>query len=334
MREKVFVTGANGFIGSHLCGRLLEKRYEVYGLVRPTSDLHFLEGLSVNLVRGDLSRPETVAIPADTAFVIHSASVVSDLAGRKECEARIFRLAANLVGRLKEIGCRPKRFVYISTSLVLGYGALDISEEKPGKPLPFMPYVAMKAKTEEYLKSLQAEGSLPLVILRPADVFGPKDRTSCARILRACEQGVPMIVGHGNWYFPFCYIDNLCQAVEKALVVPGIEGRAYTVTNGRLITWREFYNEIYSLLGRRQRTFLPAWPVRLLAHVQEGLQSLLPRYEPKLSRYRIKRATSHTTYDISRTIRELDFRPDQDVRKQIRAIVDWYLEEKRNGHLC
>jgi len=331
--EKVFVTGANGFIGSHICRNLNKKGYDVYGLVRPTSDLHFLEGLNIKLVTGDLREPEAIDIPPDAAAVIHSASVVSDLAGERECERRIFTLAVNLVERLKRTGCRPKRFVYMSSALTLGFGGLDISEERPGKALRFMPYARAKIKTEEFLKTLHREEGFPVVILRPADVFGPQDRTSCALILKGCRRGVPMIVGHGEWYFPFCYIDNLCQVVHRCLVTPGIEGRAYTVTNGQPVTWKEFYSEIYSLLDIRQRVFLPAWLAMALAVIEESLRSVFPRFTPSLSRYRIKRATTHTTYNISPTIRELGYRPDQDIGRQIKAIVDWYLEERKNGHL-
>lgn len=142
-----------------------------------------------------------------------------------------------------------------------------------------------------------------------------------------------MIVGHGRWYFPFCYIDNLCLAVYRAMVTPGIEGRTYTVTNGQLITWREFFMEIYELLDRRQRVSVPVWAALAAAFLQQSVRAVFPRFTPSLNYYRIKRITSHTTYDISRTIRDLDYHPDQDARRQIRAIVDWYLEEKKNGFL-
>jgi dihydroflavonol-4-reductase len=331
--EKVFITGANGFIGSSLCQYLLDRGYDVHGLVRPGSDRHFLEGLPVKLVTGDLRWPDRIPIPSNIDFVIHSASVVSDQARPKECREQIYRLAVNLVERLGRLGCRPGRIIYLSTALTLGYGGLDISEAKPGRSAMSLAYTRAKKRTEEYLLSRFRQERLPVVILRPADVFGPKDRTSCALIIRGLEKGLPMVVGHGEWFFGFCYIENLCLAVHRAMLTAGIEGRTYTITNGQLITWRDFFGEIYKAMNRKQRMFVPVWLARAMAALEQLAQTIIPGFKPTINIYRINRVTSHTTYDISPAVRDLSYRPDQDIRRQIRAIVDWYLEEKRNGHI-
>src|SRR4030065_986694 len=86
LKEKVFITGANGFIGANLCGYFLARGYEVYGLVRRTSDLHFLEGLLVKIVYGDLRDPQSFELPEDFDYLIHAAAVVSDMASESEWE--------------------------------------------------------------------------------------------------------------------------------------------------------------------------------------------------------------------------------------------------------
>ena len=64
------------------------------------------------------------------------------------------------------------------------------------------------------------------------------------------------------------------------------------------------------------------------------LEAVLPHFERELSYYRIKRITTETTYDISRTIAELGYRPDDDFERQFAEVVDWYLKERRNGYLA
>jgi len=332
LKEKVFITGANGFIGSNLCGYFLARGYEVYGLVRRTSDLHFLEGLPVKIVYGDLRDPQSFELPEDFDYLIHAAAVVSDMAPESECEPGIYGTTVNLVRKVLDKGARPKRFVYISTTLVLGYIGTNLSEENPGRPADFIPYVRAKKRVESFLLEKLKSDRLPLVILRPGDTYGPNDRTTCARLLRGADRGVPVIVGHGRHRFASCYIDNLCQVVELTFKNDLAVGKAYTVTNGIVPSWREFFSGLQRGIGKKQRLYVPVWAGKLLAFSQQAWKKISPGFQPEVSQYRIRRITTETTYDISRTVAELGYRPDNDTEKQIQAIVDWYLEEKKKGY--
>ncbi|MBN2399934.1 MAG: NAD-dependent epimerase/dehydratase family protein [Candidatus Aminicenantes bacterium] len=330
---KVFITGANGFIGSSLCRFLLAKGWEVHGLVRPTSDLHNLEGLPVHLYTGDLRDPASFTIPAGITHVIHSASIVSDNANESTCRDNIYLLAVNLVAKLRALPQPPQRLLYISTALVLGYNGQGISEQRPGESAMFLAYTRFKVKTEEFLKQQWQEHGLPVVILRPGDVYGPYDRISCAQMLRGCERKLPLIVGHGECRFGFCYIDNLCQASLLALTRPGIEGRAYTVTNGILPTWKEFFSGLQRRMHYRQRLRVPAWVAYLVAAVLRTIYWIRPSSPPLINYYRVRRITTETTYDISQTVHDLGYQPDDRTELQFDEIVAWYLRERKSGYL-
>lgn len=250
--NQVFITGANGFVGSNLCRWFLGRGWRVDGLVRGSSDLHFLAGLDVRLVRGDLRDTAGLALPAETTCVVHAAALVSDTAGDDDCARDIHDATLALVRRIREAGTPLRRFVYISTALTLGQGRRDISEDRPGRSALEVPYVRHKVRTENALRGLHAGNGFPVVILRPGDVYGPNDRVTCAKLLRRCEDGMPLIAGRGAWRFGYCYVDNLCHAVELALTVPGIEDRAYTVTNGALPTWGRFFRAMQAGLGDRK----------------------------------------------------------------------------------
>jgi len=332
LKERVFITGANGFIGSNLCGCLLAKGYEVFGLVRRTSDLHFLEGLPVKIVYGDLCDPHSFEIPEDFDYVVHAAAVVSDMASESECEPGIYGTTVNLVRKVQEKGARLKRFVYISTTLVLGYLGTNLSEENPGRTADFLPYVRAKKRAESFLLEKMKTDRLPLVILRPGDTYGPNDRTTCARLLMGAERGVPLIVGPGHHHFASCYIDNLCQVVELTFKNDLAVGKAYTVANGVGPSWREFLSGLQRGIGIKQRLYVPVWIGRFLAFSQPALKKILPGLQGELSQYRIRRITTESTYDISRTVADLGYRPDTNTEKQIQVIIDWYLEEKKKGY--
>jgi nucleoside-diphosphate-sugar epimerase len=330
---KVFITGANGFIGSNLCRHFLARGWDVHGLARKSSDLHFLGGVDIALAFGDLQDPASFAIPEGTDLVVHAASITSDLADDETCRKNILLLAVNLAGKFQGLARPPKRLVFISTALTLGFGASDISEAHPGRSAEFLPYVRYKIEAEKFLLGEWRERGLPVVILRPSDVYGPYDRTTCVKMLQVCERGFPLIVGRGNRRFGYCYVGNLCQAVERASLKEGIEGRAFTVTNGRLPTWREFFADIQREFGRRQRVYVPAGLVFAVAGGMTLVRKFRPGYEPTLNYYRVKRVTSETTYDISRTVADLGYVPDDRLERQIGEIAAWYRREKKDGFI-
>ena len=332
--ERVLITGANGFIGSNLCRFFTEHSYRVFALVRQTSDLHFLEGLDVELVRGDLARPDGLELPQGLDYVIHAASVVSDTMSMEAARRGIHDTTVNLVDRLAQRSLGLKRFVYISTTLVLGHRSRNISEENRGQPaLGALPYARAKEITEEFLLERHRTGGLPVLILRPGDVFGPNDRTGSFRILDAIEKGWPAIAGRGNRVLSFCYVGNLAAACLLACQMRGGDGRAYTVTNGQDITWGELMGFFQERLGRKQRLFVPVAAAYALAVVMQLIHAIVPPFEALLTWYRVSKVGRDTSYDITETIEQLGYRPDTDVERQLEAIMAWYEAEKASGHV-
>jgi nucleoside-diphosphate-sugar epimerase len=330
---KVFITGANGFIGSNLCRYFLSRGWDVAGLVRPTGDRHYLDGLGVEIVVGDLRDPGGFELPQGLDAIVHSASVVSDFAGEADCRDNILCLAQNLVKKVDAIPKPTPRIIVVSTALTLGFAAADISEARPGRSVDFLAYTRYKKESENFFLARWRDSGLPVVILRPGDVYGPRDRTTLVKILKAIEAGHPLIAGSGRKRFGYLHIDNFCRAVELAILKPGIEGRTYTVTNRELPTWRQFFGVLMAELGRRQRIYVPVWAAFVWAFLQTSLHRIRPRYEPQLNYYRVRKASTETTYDISRTIADLGYESDDRFEDQARAMVAWYKEEKKNGFI-
>ena len=321
------ITGANGFIGSHLCDAFSDAGYRVYGLVRRTSDLRFLDDSKITLIYGDLRQIGEIRMPGDLEVIVHAAALVSDNASRRACKAQIYDITVNLVEWARKTCPGLLRFVYISTALTIGYCADDISEANPGRSAQYVPYNRAKKMAEAYLLARHRETGFPVVILRPGDVYGPRDRTSCELMLQAAERDVPLIVGRGDKRFGFCYPGNLCKAALAAVDKPAVIGRAYTVTNGICPTWGEFFASLQAGVGKPQRLYVPVWICMAAAVIMELLKRFIPGFKPSINYYRIRRITAQTTYDLGETYRDLDYRPDDGYKRQFQAIVDWYKRE-------
>jgi len=328
----VLITGANGFIGSNLCRHFIDRGWEVHGLVRPSSDLHFIEGLPVRLLRGDLLDASQIDFPRRIDAVIHAASVVSDIVGLEWSIRGIYEPTVRFVEALRAAGTSFDRFIYISTTLVLGWHGRGISEERPGHPTDRIPYAQAKRRTEQFLLREHGERGLPAVILRPADVYGPNDRTSLAMMLEGIEGGISPIVGTGRHRFSYCYVDNLCQACRLAAEGRGTTGAGYTVTDGVDLTWGRFFGALMRRLDRRRWIYWPVTLAYLVALVMELLHYLIPSYVLRMNTYRINRITTDSTYDIAKTVRDLGYVPEHDFERQADAIVAWYREEQRTGN--
>jgi UDP-glucose 4-epimerase len=327
--ERVLITGANGFIGSNLCSYFVDHSYEVFGLVRKTSDLHFLEGIAVKLITADLTGSDGISLPSSIDYVIHAASIVMDDVPMAVARQNILDTTVNLVQWLERNKLRLKRFVYISTCLVLGHRSLNISDENRGRPAcGNLSYTKAKELTESFLRDKHRENGLPVLILRPTDVFGPNDRTSSMRILAGIESGWPTLAGTGNRVLSFCYVGNLAKACHLACQMRGKDGAAYTVTNGQDVTWRQLMGYFQLRMGRRQRIFVPVAIAYVLAVFMQALHAVVPSFEALLTWYRVSKVGRDTTYDISRTREELGYEPDQDLERQLESIVQWYAREK------
>jgi nucleoside-diphosphate-sugar epimerase len=324
MASSVLVTGANGFIGSHLCDAFLAAGFEVHGLVRPGSDLRFLSDPRVRLLRGDLTSTPEIPFPSSLDVIVHAAAFALDTASREEARTHILGITSALVEEAARRYPRLRRFVYISSALTLGYCADGISEKSPGRSAAYLPYGRMKIETEKFLFARHRETGFPVVILRPGDVYGPRDRTSCKRMLDATRMGIPIRIGTGMHRFGLCSPANLCQAALAAVQRAGAVGKAYTVANAVSPTWREFFDALQRGIGRPQRVYVPASLVFAIALLGELARRVVPFIRPQITWYRIRRITSQTTYDISATVADLGYAPDNEYRRLFQEIVDWY----------
>ncbi len=323
--SSVLVTGASGFIGSHICDLFLARGWRVVAMVRRTSDASRLQRPGIELVYADLSTRRPIPLPPYISHVVHSASVVSDTAGADECRQTVVDGTRHLASTVRRQCPRLERFVYISTALVLGYGSDGISERRPGRrSASFVPYVRAKRAAEELLRAEHRSSGLPLVILRPTDVLGPRDRTSCRKMCEAVEQGRPMLVGRGDSRTAFCTGEEVAQAAWLACTNPAAVGHAYTLAGRTPVSWHRLLGRLASGLGCRPPRAVPAPAAFWFALVLELARQYLPMADPAVSYYRFRRASTSSSYDIADTASQLGFAPDEDIDAKLDATVDWY----------
>jgi nucleoside-diphosphate-sugar epimerase len=251
-RDRILVTGSNGFIGAKVVEVLLEHGFtDIRCFVRPSSRLDRLKSViqrcsaegNVELVTGDLMSPDSCGQAAEGASVIYhlAAGFDKSFAGAFMNSALATR---NLIDAFLERG-RPKRFVNVSSfavysNLTIKRGA-QLDETSPLETAPqerYDAYAFGKLKQEELVQGLGRKGGLPYVIVRPGTVFGPGKKDLTGRI-GIDTFGFFIHVGGAN-LLPLTFVDNCADAIVLAGLVPGVDGEIFNVVDDELLTSAQF----------------------------------------------------------------------------------------------
>ena len=254
------VTGAAGFIGSHLSERLLAEGYRVLGIDSFT-DFYARAAKERNLaaarahpafhfVEGDLLTLDLAALLRDVEVISHQAAQAG-VRGSWGAQFDAY-LRNNLAAtqRLLEVARerlpRLRRLVYASSSSVYGT-CPDLPLRETSLPRPFSPYGVTKLAAEQLCHLYYANDGLPVVSLRYFTVYGPRQRPDMAfhRFCRALLREQPVeLFGDGEQTRDFTYVTDAVEANLLALA-PGIEGEVFNIGGGSRVT----LNETLRLLG-------------------------------------------------------------------------------------
>jgi 2-alkyl-3-oxoalkanoate reductase len=334
--RKVFVTGATGLLGSGLCRRLLDSGATVVGLVRSRERAEDLAALGVILVEGDLSQGGPSAEPVgdlglparefDGALegcdlVLHCAGVM----GPDFDKPRSYFREVNVEGtkRVAEaaLAARVRRFVYVSTAWVYGFDAAPGTDESSPRHPSGDSYCDTKLETEELVRRLIAERGLPAVIVQPAEVYGPGDRSWTLTPVRLLKSGRMMLPAGGRGVLQPIYVDD---AVEGILLAAerGRVGEAYLLAGPAEVTCSEFFSFYADMVGRRSIPSVPARAAKALAVCVTGFARMSKR-PAMITTTAVRGMCLQATYNGEKARSELGFEAKTDLAVGMRAVKQW-----------
>jgi nucleoside-diphosphate-sugar epimerase len=275
--ELCLVTGASGFIGGRLAERLRSHGYPVRALARTSSDTDALRVRGIEIATADLAHADAGALREamdGVRHVFHCAALVSDWASVEQI------LATNVAGTRAVLAAARSagigRFVHLSTTDVYGYpGGTGIEESC--RSTRFRNWYS-ESKRRAEAEVAQAAGSLEIVVLRPATVYGPGSKEVVGEIARAIRARHMLLLDRGRAVAGLCFIENLIDACLLALQHANAPGRTFNVTDGIDVTWRRFTDDLASGLARPPaRLSLPFGPARLIGQLLEESYRLARR---------------------------------------------------------
>jgi len=313
-----------------LATRLIAEGQEVSGLVRKTSNLSFLEGLKVKLFFGDLS--DKALLDKATQGI----DVVYHVAGRASDwgPIKLFR-KVNVEGtkNLMEssVNSGVKRFVFISSAAVHGFRGFRNATEDSPKTATIFPYSITKREAEDLVNRYHRERGLPTLIIRPGNVFGPRDRVTFAKMAELIEKGQMVYISRGRPLTCPTYVENLIDAILLAVDRKDTVGETFIITDGLEITWKEYMDKIAEKLGVRRPLFSVPYPVAYsAAAVCEAILKLFRSNKPPIiTRYRIANVGKDYHFSIKKARTKLGYQPRVSLDEGMERTVEWYKSNSR-----
>ena len=325
--DKLLVTGASGFIGSHLAEELVRRGCRVSCLVRRTSRVSELERLPVRLVAGDYMDPASLeeAVRGQDA-VFHLAAVLNGRDWETFHRANILS-TRNLLKACLKANPGLKSFVFVSSISAVGpsSGGQRLDEQAPCRPVSF--YGRSKLEAEQAVKGCGSR--LPWVIIRPPNVLGPR-QSELLQAIKLLRKGIMPVVGSGRPQTSVCDVEDLVQALILAAWRGEAAGQTYLVTDGREYAWREITLALAEELGVNRIWLKVPYSLQYaLAWLAEET-SRLTNKRPLLSRELLRSGQRFEwLYDGGKIQKELGFLPRYTMRDSVRRTVAWYREQGR-----
>lgn len=322
----VLVTGASGFLGSRAVAALSENGCTVRAFVRSTSHIDHLRLPGVTVCYGDVADLESLKAAFDGVdYVIHAAA---DTMGTEE-GGRL----STIEGTRNILECcaafKVRKLVYISSCSVYGLAACKVGQlVDENSALEYAPeqrgaYSWAKLEAERLVTDFMAQEGTPVVCLRPGTIYGPGGAVYSPVIGFSIRNTIFAVIGNGESVLPLVYIDSLVSAIIASLTNEKSNGRIYNVVDTDRVTKKRYMDELVSKMYPGSRSFyLPSTLLYSLVWLQEKLCKAI-HLEPLLTCYRLGVSQKSVIYDVTRILRELNWRPVVSFEEAVTNLIEY-----------
>ncbi|HJT77197.1 MAG TPA: NAD-dependent epimerase/dehydratase family protein, partial [Gemmataceae bacterium] len=324
------ITGATGFLGGHIAEQLVARGERVRALVRPMSDVAFLRGLGVELAEGDLGDAASLRPAVAGADVVyHCAAKVGEWGPWSEYQALIIDATRILLDacRAGAVG----RFLHVSSITVYGHPQPRPGEFTEDEPLAQNLwrrdyYIRAKVRAEELVRAYPGAWT----ILRPSWIYGPRDRNTLPRLVKALRSGRISLIGSGENLLNIVYVADVAEAAILAANSPAAVGRAYNVSSPGEVTQRQVLDTVTDLLGLpRVRRRMPFWLAFRVGWLSELIgRAIRLKRPPHATRYGVSLVGRPTQFSIARARAELGWQPRVHAVEGLRRTLEWFRESE------
>ncbi len=322
---KVFVTGANGFIGTALTKALIARGDEVFALILKGSPKGELPSLDVEIIEGDILQCEERCKEA-----LLESEIIYHLAGARIGlnEKHFFKINVEGTRHLLDI-CREhsslKRFVYISSATVSGPSPRG-EERTEEDAFPLTPYARSKYAAEQLFKE-EPFAQIPHTIIRPTAIYGPRTTEFVSLLDMVVKWHVRPIMGvFTHCDINFCHVDDLIKGILLAAHHPDAIGETFII-GGSTLNWVSVGKVAAKAYDIKTIPLRIPIPILFVAAAAAHLLSLIIRHPFELNWWRaVDFSQSGWTFSSKKAEKILGYRPQKEPEEGFRETIDWFVQ--------
>jgi dihydroflavonol-4-reductase len=320
---KIAVTGATGFIGSNLCRRLRDEGHEVVAVVRDMKRAKRVLPDTLTVIEARLDDQDSLERAFDGCDgVMHTAALFNNPENTWDEYWDV-----NVKG-VERVMCAAraagvKRVVHCSTvGVAVGRCTPPYDENAPYNPPTWDKYETSKCEGEKLaLQYAQDPNSPEVVVIRPAQVYGPGDRSKI-KFYKLVKKRI--LIHPGKTLKHLVYVDDLCEAMLLAMLKDGINGEVFIIAGKEVTPLQELILTVGDALGvEKPKLYLPSTPMVLLAGGVEITFNALRR-KPPIFRRSMDFFTRSVAFNCGKARNELGFQPKTSVQDGVLATARWY----------
>jgi dihydroflavonol-4-reductase len=322
MKQTVFVTGGTGFIGSHTVEHLLREGYHVRCLIRSDqSNRRWLNGLPIEYVKGDLSDSESLLkCLNDVDYIIHIAGVTK---AKRKSDFIIgnVKTTQNLLDAASH-SRQLKKFCYISSLTAMGPSQTGIPLIEDAPCHPITSYAKSKLDAEQACQ--HAMHRLPITIIRPPAVFGPRD-TDILEVFKWVNHGIKPIIGSPEKTLSLIYAPDLACGIVQVTRSERTSGEIYNISDPTIFTFSSIIDYLATLVQKRTiHVHLP----KGLVYSMAGISQFISTFGKKPAVLNIEKARDliqkHWVCDPRKIKEHLGFQTSTSIYDGLRITFEWY----------
>jgi nucleoside-diphosphate-sugar epimerase len=325
---KVLVTGATGFIGSHVVDQLQKEDADIVCIARPTSDLRWLNDKPISIINASLDNSDSLIPAVDGAdMIIHVAGLTAArndaefLKGNRDSTRNLLEVASKYAPNLQ-------RFLHVSSQTVTGPSLSLIEPVHEDSPLyPITAYGRSKKAAEEVVKEYAQR--FPITIVRPPAVYGERD-TAILTFFQSVAKGIVPLIGFDDKRVSLIHGIDLARGIVESAFNQNTIGETYFISSEEFYSWKQIAEITKNAFGKS--FVLPIRVPHATVMMLAGLSEMFGKFSSKPPVLNFEKGKDliqpYWICSVEKAKKDFGWRQEISIEEGIKRTVEWYKTQK------